>query len=327
MTQKYFLSLSINFVVGIFLLINASYEDNSCSKKNMTMINLSNKNFKQYQKYYKYQNVEFLRFHYEWRGWIKYYSEEEWSLGIYDQIIDFKRDFQFRLKDSKSCPYFWCGCGAYYGIAVVLGINTLDNYRIDSLEELYLVQDLRKSLVIIFRFKKQSVTIVNCLKTSCNLRLIDSPNVENIIIHPYNKISEAGNLDMTITYSASQHSIKIYNNLDNENEILNYKDAYLMDELIENHGKGYLGLTATYILCDYKTDLINSYICVNGGQKITPTVLLSDGGQTKNPNEIINVSPSKLLSLRVEYKDKREKDLMGPGNFSELNIKIKEKKI
>ena len=315
MTQKYFLSLSINFVVGIFLLINASYEDNSCSKKNMTMINLSNKNFKQYQKYYKYQNVEFLRFHYEWRGWIKYYSEEEWSLGIYDQIIDFKRDFQFRLKDSKSCPYFWCGCGAYYGIAVVLGINTLDNYRIDSLEELYLVQDLRKSLVIIFRFKKQSVTIVNCLKTSCNLRLIDSPNVENIIIHPYNKISEAGNLDMTITYSASQHSIKIYNNLDNENEILNYKDAYLMDELIENHGKGYLGLTATYILCDYKTDLINSYICVNGGQKITPTVLLSDGGQTKNPNEIINVSPSKLLSLRVEYKDKREKDLMGPGNF------------
>ena len=315
MTQKYFLSISINFVVGLFLLINVSYEDISCSKKNMTMINLSNNNFRQYQKNYNYQNVEFLRFHYEWRGWITYYSEEEWSLGNYNQIIDFKRDFQFRLKDSKSCPYFWCRCDAYYGIAVVLGINTLDNYRIDSLEELYLVQDLRKSLVIIFRFQKQYITIVNCLKTTCNLRNIDTPNVENIINHQYKQISQAGNLDMIITYSASQHSITIYNGLDNDNEILTYPDAYLMDELIENHGKGYLGLTATYILCDYKSDLKNSYICVNGGQKITPTVLLSDGVQTKNPNEIINVSPSKLLSLRVEYTDKRYKDLMGPGNF------------
>ena len=317
MIQKNFLSLTINFVILSFLLtINLSngQETEACIDPEMQQFYLSNKNFWQRFDGYDYDNLYLMKYVYRWGI---FYGRSQFSLGNYDKKIDFKRDFHFRLKDTKAYtnPYFY-SCNTNYGIAVVLGDYTNDNYMIYSLEEKFLVQDLEKSLVIIFRFKAQKITIVNCLKTACDLNNLYSPNPKNIINYDYKYISEKGDLDMNIVYSASQHSITIYNgDYHYGYKILTYEDAYLMDNLKKYQGKGYLGITATSYDCDYYNNLIYSYICVNGGAKMTPTVLLSGEGKTISQNEIIKIPPNKLLTLTVEYKDSKEKSLMGEGEL------------
>ena len=315
MFQKSFLFNQLFFtiisILELILVINPIICEDTCSLNGMKKHSINDETFQQYGGWYpKVTPIEDYYF------FLKHFYDDifyPWriSFGHIKERIDFKRDFHLALRNRPLHwdNYLW---GKNYGIAVVLGRHTSYDYRA-YYGEFFLVQGLDKSIVIIFRFDDQSIRVYNCLQKSCNL--YRSPDH----LGYYNGLSESKNLNIHILYSASGNSIKVYKNSPQEiksNLLISFYDAYLKYYLTRYNGYGYVGLTATEYYGNYFNDLFESYYCVDGGEKITPTVNLFYQGQPINPGERITIPPNQQLVLKVVYKDKDEADLMGPGKIT-----------
>ena len=302
MIQKnhFFLAINFLFVVILELLsINAVNSQDTCYDLKMTKIPLTRKNFPQFTNHL-HEDLELHKF---------YYYFDAYSHGSYQEQVDFKRDFHLRLKDIIYSYYWNPICSYYYGLAVVIGAHNAKNYIDSALREEFLVEGLKDSIVIIFRYRYQVVSILNCLDKACKL------NDDNNINIPFT-FSLRDGLDINIVYSAKGHSIDIYKgDFHYGNSYVTYTSAYLMKKLSNVKGKGYIGVTSTCLNCDYYNNMINSFLCVNGDGTIKPEVTLSYEGDSINQGETIYVPLRVQLKLEVKYNSKDERILMEYGTL------------
>ena len=305
-------NILIIFVIELLFIINPiNSEYDLCIQHEMKGYYLNSTTFKQYggnNPYipYYYYNYYFLKKHY-------YFHPYEYARDCYGNLyekIDFKRNFHMGFRSypvNAGC----CKYGVNYGLAIVLGEYEADSYKIYNDGPEFLIQGLDKSIVILLRYSDHSVVIVDCLKQECNIYDENNP------IGYYNQISPYNNLYLHIVYRASEHSIEVYyNEYDiQSNFIVSYDQVYLTDYL-SDRGRGYLGITATDYYGPFFHDLYGTYYCINGGEKIVPTVSLNYEKEIIYNNQTIIVPPSATLNLVVKYNTIRERELMGKGNIT-----------
>ena len=300
-------------VIGLILIINPIIcEYDLCVDYRMKGFYLNSTTFKQYgirtpdqrkynQNYYYFLKKVDYKFPYQ-------YVRDCYGNTI--NKIDFKRDFHMGFR-SKPLYEDCCWFGKNYGLAIVFGEYEAKSYKIDNDGPKFLVHGLDRSIVILLRYSDQSVVIVDCLKQVC-----DVDNAKNPIGY-YNQISPSYNIYLHIIYRFAEHSIEVYKNDYNykSNLIVSYDQVYLTD-ILTDRGRGYLGITATDYEGPYFHNIFGTYYCINGGEKIVPTVTLNFEKEKIYNNETIIVPPLKTLTLKVEYNTKRERELMGPGTIT-----------
>ena len=237
-------------------------------------------------------------------GWNKY------SRGNYIKSIDFKRDFHFNLRDVSTYVNTWDSewfqyCYTNYGIAIILGPYTYNDYKVKTGEDL-MFTGLTNSVVVAFRANQNKISIFNCKKDSCKL---NKPAKEK----PY-YLTYYLNFNMHIVYIASEHKLKVYNNnfQIESNKILEL-DVNLAEGL--TNGFGYIGLTATDLHCGLYNHLTGSYLCENGGNAITPKVTLTYNKENYKEGAKISVIQRDPFDINIEYDSEIDKSLMGPGSL------------
>ena len=315
MLGKKFLLHSRNMLIlllfGLALvLIPIKCDYDYCIDWRMQGFYLNEENFEQYKgwrpTYYGYHNfLKKVYYDHPYTPWRN-------SYGNIKKEIDFKRDFHMGFRNH---PYELDSGGHLldlkynFGTAIVFGPKKANKYRLQYFGEYFLVQGLEKSFVIIFNNYWQEILILNCLDKPCD---VFNPTVA----YYYNKLEEYKNLFIHIVYSAAGHSIKLYENDYNydNNLLFTYDQAYLANYF--ERGRGYLGITSTDHYGHYFNDILYTYYCINGGEKITPNVYLSYGTQKIYQNQTIIASPFETLTLTVEYNTLRESELMGPGTIT-----------
>ena len=237
---------------------------------------------------------------------------QRYSRGNIHDYIDFKRDFHFHLRDKSEFVNTWDSwfyCEENYGIAVVLGPYTWKDYKIKTGENL-MITGLQNSIVIAFRASKNQIAIYNC-KNKCDLNSPDKKYTYHFYYYYYYAI----NIDFHIVYIASEHKLKIYNNnfSAETNKILEYNiDLSTFGNLA---GEGYLGITATDYNCGYYNHLLTSYICLNGGNPISPKVTLKYQNIEYNEGDSISAIQLQPFDVKIEYSSYEEKEMMGQGSL------------
>ena len=292
----------------VLVIIPISCDYDYCIDWRMKGFYLEPENFEQYggtgTNVLGYHN--FLKKHYHDYP----YSAWRESYGNIIEKIDFKRDFHMGFRNypyNRDYGGSWKDFSFNFGLAIVFSPYKANKYRLENVGNYFLVEDLEKSIVIIFNNYYQQIHILNCLKTPCDT---SNPTV----YYPYNNLDENKNLFIHIVYSAAMHSITLYqNDYHYENNLLfTYDQVYLTDYL--DRGWGYLGITSTDHYGVFFNDIGYTYYCINGGEKITPIIVsLSYESDTIYQNQTIVVPPFKSLILRIEYDNNREAELMGPG--------------
>ena len=243
------------------------------------------------------------------------FEYQKFSRGSTASNIDFKRDFHFYLRDISKYVLTWdslffLSCNTNYGIAVILGPYTFLDYSDKNAENL-LFSGLTKSVVIAFRVNYNEIAIYNCKEKECDINDASKRR-------PYS-FSKELNLNMHIVYSASLHKLMIFDTYysTDSGKILEY-EVDLAEGL--EYGKGFLGLAATDYRCGLYHKLSESYICLNGGDPIHPTVTLKYNDEIfdiydAKLNNIIPVIQRDKVEIIIEYDSIKERILMGEGQL------------
>ena len=122
------MNFTIIIVLGLIFAITPITSEDTCIQNDMTKYPLNDVTFQQYGGLHP--AVTSIENHY---FFLKVFYDDilnPWriSFGNIKDRIDFKRDFHLALRNK---PFLWDNCwfGKNYGIAVVLGSHTADNYR------------------------------------------------------------------------------------------------------------------------------------------------------------------------------------------------------
>ena len=256
-------------------------------------------NFEQYYLPWKYDDELYLEKYGDFLG-------SQYGFGNIEEPIDFKRSFYLKLIDNFEKQTFFAPCYKNYGIAVVFGPYRANSYT-KKIDEKFLVEDLQRSVAIIFKIQDKQVSILDCRTKKCKVS-------EPLIHTKFSELSNEIDLNIHILYDAQEKKLQIFKS------DYNYKSNLLLEQkidlakyLITEHGKGYIGITSTDKRCYYIYNFIGSSICHDGEYKITPEVKLSYGQETIYPKETIIIPPNQKYSLIIEYKSENEKELMGEG--------------
>ena len=321
MLEKNFLSLySLNFTILLLLSVIISVKSaNKCKNTDMDYNELTYDDFNQCDgyipKYYSGSHIFFSKLYYNgyYRGWRS-------SYGHLNKQIDFKRDFHLRLRNN---PYYYpvdyfSFFPFNYGLAIVLGPHKSDSYRTNYLGLYFLIQGLKDSIVIIFSNDARKAYILDCQESPCNI--FDTPADE----HEFNELRQNNIMDVHVLYYASKNLIKVYKNDYNyeSNLLVSFNDVHLTKYTKNTRGKGYIGFTSSDYYGQYFNDLLETYYCTNGGDKITPTVTVTYDKTTINHKGQIIVPPFETYTLKVKYNSYTDAELMGPGEiyFNEIFI-------
>ena len=312
--KKILLKHSIIFIMSLFLLIMTPVKcGKTCTKQNKDYLELSYSNFLMCENKGKVPvdyngHVFFAKRYYHW-------FDEGWrtSYGHITKKIDFKRDFHLRFRNKPlryPVDYFYYD-PFNYGVAIVLGPHKSDSYRKYNVGEYHLIQDLEKSIVIIFSNFYRKAFLLNCQDSPCNI--YDTPTDQ----HEFNELSQSSPIDIHVLYYASRNLIEVYKNDPqyDSNILLSFNDVHLTKFMIEDKGKGYVGFTSNDFYGQYFNDFLNTYICTNEGEKITPSVTLSYDKTTIENGGKINIPPLEEYELKVKYKTNLDGKLMGPGTI------------
>ena len=274
------------------------------------------------EKPFNYTNFD--QNYYKWRmDWINYdlffllkesrFQEHKFARGNYHKQIDFKRDFHFNLKDESEYvntfdSTWWCNTN--FGVAVILGPFEFNDYPERTGENL-LFNGLTNSVVIAFRANYKEIVIYDCKKKECNLN-----NKAKRRDYPFtNRLK----LNMHIVYIASEHKLQVYDGHYSADTDIILEYIVNLAEGLEN-GNGYLGLTATDFRCGLYHHLTNSYICLNGGEPIHPTVTLKYNEEifdiyNEKLNNTIPVIQRDKVEILIEYDSIENRKLMGEGQL------------
>lgn len=268
-----------------------------------------------YLSYYNFEQYYYIPWAFDNELYLDKYSAKrssEYCLGNIAKSIDFKRSFYLKLVDKYYNKLFKSGCNKNYGIAVVIGPYRSSSYMVSKYDDKFLVEDLTKSVVIIFRIQEKRVDLLDCRTKKCDPK-------NRILAHEkFSGLSNDIKLTAHIFYDAQEKVLKIFKNDYNyDSNLLIKQKIDLAEHLTQEKGVGYIGITATDNNCNYRYSLLGSYICYDGYYKITPEVTLTYGQETIHPNETIIIPPGENFNLIIEYKTENEKDMMGIGYITE----------